>query len=139
MKTEKMKIETDTRGLIGVGGGGSNLFFCIFLYFLSGKKQEFWVFLCMVHTKKYKKIQKNHEIYATQKQPIGQLIVIDHCTGKCPVALGGSGGTAPIIKISPAITNHDSETIKSRARSPFTPPPSGGQCSIPYECDKRPF
>eukprot|EP00116_Pleurobrachia_bachei_P017836 sb/3478098/ len=35
------------------------VFFCIFLYFLSGKKQEFWAFLCMVHTKKYKKIQKN--------------------------------------------------------------------------------
>eukprot|EP00116_Pleurobrachia_bachei_P006964 sb/3467226/ len=46
---------------------------------------------------------------------------VHHCTGKCPVALGGSGGTAPSIKISPVITNHDSETLKFGARSSFTP------------------
>eukprot|EP00116_Pleurobrachia_bachei_P018644 sb/3478906/ len=40
--------------------------FIIFLYFFvffcivcMEKKQEFWILLCMVRTKKYKKIQKN--------------------------------------------------------------------------------
>ena len=28
---------------------------------------------------------------------------IYHCTGKCPVALGGSGGTAPSIEKFPQI------------------------------------
>eukprot|EP00116_Pleurobrachia_bachei_P011817 sb/3472079/ len=42
--------------------GGSNLFFCIFLYGPYTKMPKIPVFFQTKNTKKYKKIQKNHEI-----------------------------------------------------------------------------
>eukprot|EP00116_Pleurobrachia_bachei_P017947 sb/3478209/ len=86
---------------IRVQRGGSNLFFvffCIFLYGPYTKIPKIPVFFQTKNTKKYKKIktvleQFSSEVehrecqintismyrnYATQKQPIGQLIVIDY-------------------------------------------------------------
>eukprot|EP00116_Pleurobrachia_bachei_P014907 sb/3475169/ len=39
---------------------------------------------------------------APLRPPTQKIGTYNHCTGKCPVALGGSGGTAPSIKNIPS-------------------------------------